>query len=147
MKGKSWSSNVGGRVVVSIWNSQYCQMLIGPPAGNELNRLGSGYFTGMLAAAPKQPEGILLGQPQQEQEWLPEYCQVSTGYTHKCLWRCWNHIWISSAKVQKGLRVRTLQLLLLHKENGALLQKVKHCKSGKFSSKGHMLFCLWWAPT
>lgn len=48
-------------MVVSIWNSQYCKMLIGPPAGDELNKMGSGYFRGMLAAALKQPEGILLG--------------------------------------------------------------------------------------
>lgn len=76
MKGKSWSSNVGGRVVVSIWNCQRCQMLIGPPAGNELNRLGSGHFIGALAAALKQPEGILPGKPQQAWRWLPEQPQV-----------------------------------------------------------------------
>lgn len=48
-------------MVVSIWTCQYCKMLIGPPAADELNRLGSGCLKGMLAAALKQPEGILLG--------------------------------------------------------------------------------------
>lgn len=65
-------------MVVSIWNCQYCKMLIGPPAGDELNRLGSGYFRGMLAAASKLPEGIFLGKPQQEWIALPQCLQVST---------------------------------------------------------------------
>lgn len=65
-------------MVVSIWNCQYCKMLIGPPAGNELNRLGSGYFRGMLAAALKEPEGILLELPGQEWIQLSECLQVST---------------------------------------------------------------------
>lgn len=61
MKGKSWSSNVGGWMVVSIWNCQCCKMLIGPPAGNELNRVGSGYFRWILAAAWKQPARLAGG--------------------------------------------------------------------------------------
>lgn len=61
MKGKSWSSNVGGWMVVSIWNCQCCKMLIGPPAGNELNRVGSGYFRWILAAAWKQPAWVAGG--------------------------------------------------------------------------------------
>lgn len=61
MKGKSWSSNVGGWMVISIWNCQCCKMLIGPPAGNELNRVGSGYFRWVQVAAWKQPMWVVSG--------------------------------------------------------------------------------------
>lgn len=150
MKGKSWSSNVGGWMVVSIWNCQCCKMLIGPPAGNELNRVGSGYFRWILAAAWKQPAWLAGG-------FSSGSCSLNApgllqGYMYAVM-----PFGLSESHMDRQLQSSeswtfmgwTMQLPFHHRQSVTLLQKARAREIQSFCICGQKaVFCspLWWVP-
>lgn len=149
MKGKSWSSHVGGWMVVSIWNCQCCKMLIGPPAGNELNRVGSGYFRWILAAAWKQPAWLAADSPQVAAAWKPlGFCKGIC--MQWCPSGCQSHMdrqWQSSESWT--FMGWTMQLPFHHRQSVTLLQKARAREIQSFCICGQKaIFCspLWWVP-